>query len=162
MLQATIQDGSWRLTLESEPLLEHTPEHPFAAAILREKRYSANRGTVKEQVVERQRVPLTAVEQTEAGVTLTGEGHSLRVELLERPDGAELRLTGEPGWGYEFSLPAWPEEAVFGGGEQYRQVNLRGERVVNLVSEHIQAATVLQKALLPRRLYREKDHCPSL
>ena len=158
MLQATIQDGIWRLTLEGEPLLEHTPEHPFAAAIQREKRYSANRGTVKEQVVERQRVPLTAVEQTEAGVTLTGEGHSLRVELLERPDGAELRLTGEPGWGYEFSLPAWPEEAVFGGGEQYRQVNLRGERVVNLVSEHIQAATVLQKALLPRRLYREKDH----
>jgi hypothetical protein len=47
---------------------------------------------------------------------------------------------------------------VFGGGEQYRKVNLRGERVVNLVSEHISAITVVDKALAPSSLYREKPH----
>ena len=72
--------------------------------------------------------------------------------------GAELRLSGEVGWGYEFSLPAAAGEAVFGGGEQYRKVNLRGETVVNFVSEHIKASTIIEKALLPAALYREKSH----
>ena len=37
-------------------------------------------------------------------------------------------------------------------------MNHRGERVVNFVSEHIKASTIIEKALLPRALYREKPH----
>lgn len=158
MLRSTIHNGVWRLSLDDRLLLTHSPGRPFAVTLRREKTYDATRGTVREQVAELDRCPLT--ELTEAGdrITLSGGGHSLELELRERPDGVELRFHGEPGRAYEFSLPADAEEAVFGGGEQYRQVNLRGELVPNLVSEHIQASTVIQKALLPRRLYREKPH----
>ena len=158
MLQSIIRDGAWTLCLNEKPLLEHRPDRPFAVALHRKKTYSANRGTVKEEVVESERTPLTALAQEGDTVTLSGGGRSLRLTLTERPDGAALAMEGEPGWAYEFTLPAEPDEAVFGGGEQYRQINLRGEEVVNLVSEHIKAGTVIEKALVPRRFYREKPH----
>ena len=158
MLQSMIQNGVWTLSLDGQVLLEHRPDRPFAVTLRREKTYSANRGTVKEQVAELDRCPLTEAAPEGDAVVLTGGDHCLRVTPRELEHGAVLELCGEAGRAYTFTLPAEADEAVFGGGEQYRQVNLRGERVVNLVSEHIQAATVLEKALLPRKLYREKPH----
>ena len=140
MLQSVISNNKWMLQDDGLILLSHTAEQPFVTTLKREKVYEVNRGTVKEQVVERDQIPLTTLEQTAEGLCLSAEGHRLEIKLVPHPLGMELRLTGEPGWAYRFSLPAEPEEAVFGGGEQYRQVNLRGEEVVNLVSEHIKAA----------------------
>ncbi len=153
--------GSGTLTLEIDGVLflAHRPERPFATAVRREKSYTSDRGTFKETVTETARVPLTGLCREADGSFLFSAGErSLRLRLGETEGGVELALTGEAGWAYEFSLPALPGEAVFGGGEQYRQVNLRGETVVNFVSEHIKAATVIEKALLPRALYREKPH----
>ena len=139
-------------------LLRHSEDRPFAAAVRQEKTYTASRGTVKTAVREAERIPLTAVKQEGDSVVLSGGGHSLRITMQKAPLGMDLALEGEDGWSYEFRLPARKDEAVFGGGEQYRQVNHRGERVVNFVSEHIKASTIIEKALLPRALYREKPH----
>ncbi len=158
MLRSNILNGVWTLSWGEKLLLEHMPERPFATAMRREKTYSANRGTVREQVVEKDRCGLSEAAQEGNTVTLTGGGRRLVITLRESEGGVELQFAGEDGWAYAFSLPAFPEEAVFGGGEQYRQMNLRGETVINLVSEHIQASTVIQKALLPRFLYKEKPH----
>ena len=139
-------------------LLRHSADRPFATAIRQEKTYTANRGTVKTETVEAERIPLTAVKNDGDTVVLSGGGHALRVTIEKAPLGCVLTLEGEEGWSYEFRLPAKKHEAVFGGGEQYRQVNHRGEKVVNFVSEHIKAATIIEKALLPRCLYRPKKH----
>ena len=139
-------------------LLRHSEDRPFATAVRQEKTYTANRGTVKTETREAERIPLTAVKQEGDAVVLSGGGHSLRITIKKAPLGMDLALEGEDGWSYEFRLPARKDEAVFGGGEQYRQVNHRGERVVNFVSEHIKASTIIEKALLPRALYREKPH----
>ena len=139
-------------------LLHHTPNRPFAEAVRKEKTYAANRGTVKTETRVIERVPLRdAAFPDENTVVLSGGGHSLRVTLQTAPLGVVLLLEGEDGWGYDFTLPAAKQEAVFGGGEQYRQVNHRGERVKNFVAEHIKASTIVEKALLPRALYREKS-----
>ena len=159
MITSRIKDGNWSLLLDGRPLLEHSPQQPFATAIRREKSYTAKRGTVKTTVEEKERIPLVAVvSENKKELRLEGGGHSLRIRWEERTGGAELFLEGQAGWAYQFRLPAAEGEAVFGGGEQYRQVNLRGEKVVNFVSEHIKASTILEKALEPRFLYREKDH----
>ena len=139
-------------------LLRHSEDRPFATAVRQEKTYTANRGTVKTAVHEAERIPLTDVTYKGKDVVLSGGGHSLRITMNKVPLGMDLALEGEDGWSYEFRLPANKDEAVFGGGEQYRQVNHRGERVVNFVSEHIKASTIIEKALLPRALYREKSH----
>ena len=154
----TCMNGGWALCLDGRELVRHTQDAPFAVAVRQEKDYKSSRGTVKVTVREPERIPLTDIEQSGGSVTFSAAGHTLRVEYSPLPGGAELRLSGEAGWGYEFSLPAVRGEAVFGGGEQYRKVNLRGETVVNFVSEHIKASTIVEKALLPAPLYREKSH----
>ena len=158
MLRSQVSKSAWTLSVGGLPFVSHTPGAPFAVALRREKTYESDRGTVKEHVVEAERIPLTDVAETAEGVILSGGGHALRVEVVPCDGGAELLFTGEGGWAYAFALAALDGEAVFGGGEQYRQTNLRGEQVVNFVSEHIKAATILEKALLPRFLYKEKSH----
>ncbi|MBR0081140.1 MAG: alpha-glucosidase [Clostridia bacterium] len=158
MAESNLLSGVWTLTADGLVLAAHRPDRPFATAIRREKTYTADRGTVKEQITETARIPLTAIAGDSGAFTLSAEGRSLSVTVSTDATGAALTFSGEDGWAYAFALPAIDGEAVFGGGEQYRQVNLRGETVVNFVSEHIKAKTVLEKALLPRCLYREKPH----
>ena len=159
MLTSQLEERLWRLATEDGILLEHSAERPFATAVRREKTYTASRGTVKTAVREAERIPLDSVRADgEGAVLLSGGEQTLRVAFAPCDGGAELTFTGTEGWAYEFRLPAEAGEAVFGGGEQYRKVDLRGERVVNFVSEHIKASTIMEKALLPHALYREKEH----
>ncbi len=152
-------ESMWMLRKQGCTLLRHSAERPFAVAVRQEKTYTANRGTVKTEIREAERVALTDFQQLDnSTVTLSNGAHRLRISIEESPMGYTLQFEGEPGWGYVFSLPAKKREAVFGGGEQYRQVNLRGETVVNFVAEHIKASTIIEKTLLPRFLYREKPH----
>ncbi|MBQ6273300.1 MAG: hypothetical protein IJK63_03680 [Oscillospiraceae bacterium] len=156
MLQSQVRAGSWILEQDGTLLACHTVERPFATAVRREKSYQEKRGTFKATVTETARIPLTKVRRQGEEIVFSGEGHELSLRPEARPRGVQIFLRGEEGWAYEFSLPAMEDECVFGGGEQYRKVDLRGERVKNFVSEHIKASTVLEKAIVPRALYREK------
>ncbi len=159
MLHSQLSGGRWRLVDGRRLLLSHRPEAPFVSAVHQEKSYQSDRGSVKTKVVESRRIPLcTLREEADGTLCFSSEGHILRVRLEEEKNGVTLHFAGKAGWSYEFRLPAEKDEAVFGGGEQYRQVNLRGEQVVNFVSEHIKAVTIVEKALVPRPLYREKEH----
>lgn len=149
--------SGWTLTAQ-KPVLAHTDEKPFVTALQREKVYETDRGTVTVQVKETARIDLTTLTENGDTLTLSGQGHTLAVKVETLPDGVRLHFTGEEGMAYRFRLPHEESEAVFGGGEQYRQVNLRGEHVVNFVSEHIKAKTIIEKAILPRKRYREKSH----
>ena len=158
MLNWQSEGGVLSLVWNGRTLLTSSAERPFVTAVKREKTYTASRGTVKTEVTETARVPLTNARE-EGGAMLFSDGeHVVSVRAWERAGGATLHLKGEDGWACEFCLPADEDEAVFGGGEQYRKVNLRGEQVVNFVSEHIKASTIVEKALLPTALYREKKH----
>ncbi len=159
MYHSRVSGNEWLLSEGGRVLLTHRPGASFVSAVRQEKSYSASRGSVKTEVVESERVPLTELTQEEENRFLfSGGERRLRVTLAEEKGGVKLYLEGEADWSYEFRLPAEPDEAVFGGGEQYRQMNLRGEQVVNFVSEHIKATTIVEKALVPRPLYREKAH----
>ena len=111
MLQSMIQNGVWTLSLDGQVLLEHRPDRPFAVTLRREKTYSANRGTVKEQVAELDRCPLTEAAPEGDAVVLTGGDHCLRVTPRELEHGAVLELCGEAGRAYTFTLPAEADEA---------------------------------------------------
>ena len=159
MMKSQIENGVWTLTLAGRSRQLHGPEKPFVSAVRKEKKYTANRGTVKTTVVKEETIPLTEIAQEGETLVFSSRGHSLRIRLSEPEEGMlDLLPEGEEGWGYEFTLPADPKEGIFGGGEQYRKVNLKGEAVVNFVSEHIKAKTIIEKTVLPRVFYREKDH----
>ncbi len=153
MLKTEFDGKKLRLTVDGDELLST----PFVSAVRLEKTYSSKRGTVKETIAEKEHAFLNDVEKvSDSTFVMSGGGHSIRMEIAERDHGCELFLEGEKGWAYEFRIPAIDGEAVFGGGEQYRKTNLRGESIKNFVSEHITARTLAEKVILPDRLYREK------
>ncbi|MBR3200604.1 MAG: alpha-glucosidase [Mogibacterium sp.] len=153
MLKTEFDGKKLRLTVDGFELLST----PFVSAIRHEKTYSTNRGTVKETIVELEHAHLDGIERmSDSTFVMSGDGHSLKMEVRECDLGCELFFEGEEGWAYEFRIPAIEGEAVFGGGEQYRQTNLRGERIMNFVSEHITARTLMEKVILPDHRYREK------
>ncbi len=159
MLTSRVNRDRLIMQYNKKTILTSTREMPFVTAIRREKIYTTNRGTARTRVKETMRIPLRKVETDERGkVCFSAEGHTVTVICKEISGGVTLELQGEPGLAYEFCVPAEKDEAVFGGGEQYRKTNLRGETVVNFVSEHIKASTIAEKALLPANLYREKSH----
>ena len=159
-----IDDQCLTLTLAGRVLVLHSPKQPFITAVRKEKTYAASYGTVKETVTEKERIPLTELQQEDDGaasatLVFSASGHVVTLSVSWPEEGMlRLDMAGEEGWGYEFALPASAGEGIFGGGEQYRKVNLAGEKVVNFVSEHIKAKTLVEKTLLPRALYREKEH----
>ena len=153
MLKTEFDGKKLRLTVDGFELLST----PFVSAIKHEKTYSSKRGTVKETIVELEHARLNDIERIgDSTFVMSGDGRSLKMEVRECDLGCELFFEGEDGWAYEFKIPALENEAVFGGGEQYRQTNLRGERIMNFVSEHITARTLMEKVILPDSRYREK------
>ena len=158
MLSISAGGGNLAVVCDGRQLIRHSGTQPFASAVRKEKTYRLSHGNAKaaEKVLED--IPLAAFSVDGNRVVFSGGGHRLEVDFVERAGGFVACLRGEPGWGYRFSLCAQRREAIFGGGEQYRKLNLKGERVVNFVSEHITVPTVLQKAVLPPALYREKTH----
>ena len=90
MLVTRSDGGEWSLSLGAEVVLTGSPARPFAEMIRREKRYSANRGTVKTEIVESERVPLTEFcQEPDGSLRFTGGGHSLRA--VPRQVGPDLR-----------------------------------------------------------------------
>ena len=143
---------------DGSPAFSHTADRPFATLCRIEKTYVADRGTAKVTQNEVLRLPLTDVAQDGDTTVFSSGEHALSMTAKPLGKGMLYSFSGEPGFAYSFRLDAFPDEAVFGGGEQYRKVNLRGERVSNFVSEHIKASTIIEKTLLVGPLYREKDH----
>lgn len=153
MLKTGFDGRQLRLVVDGFELLST----PFVSAIRHKKTYSSKRGTVKETIVELEHARLNEIQRTgDSTFVMFGDGHSLMMEIRECELGCEIFFEGEKGWAYEFKFPAIDGEAVFGGGEQYRQTNLRGVRVMNFVSEHITARTLIEKVILPDHRYREK------
>lgn len=152
--------SSERLTLfiNGVKYIEHSAARPFAVALRQEKVYSAKRGLAKVRTTVKERIPLKHVALEGNVLVFSAKGHRLEARLVEREAGLELIFTGQEAFAYEMHLAALAGETVFGGGEQYRKTNLRYERVLNFVSEHIKASTIAQKAVLPSLLYREKPH----
>ncbi|MBR6704440.1 MAG: hypothetical protein IKI82_03335, partial [Lachnospiraceae bacterium] len=111
-MNSTLANGTWTIELGGRSLTLHSPEQPFATAVRREKSYETNRGTVKETVVEKERIPLTEIRQPEDAadvLLLSGGGRQLGLTLSEpEPGMIAAGFSGEDGWGYEIDLPAVP------------------------------------------------------
>ena len=113
MLKTEFGGRKLRLTVDGFELLST----PFVSAIRHEKTYTTKRGTVKETIVELEHARLNDIERTgDSTFVMSGDGHSLRMEVTKCDLGCEIFFEGEEGWAYEFKIPAIENEADFGGG----------------------------------------------
>ena len=91
-----IDDQCLTLTLAGRGLVLHSPEQPFITAVRKEKTYAASYGTVKETVTEKERIPLTELQQEDDGaasatLVFSASGHVVTLSV-SWPEGGMLRL----------------------------------------------------------------------
>ena len=160
-----VKENELELVFNGKTILTHTKENPFITAVKASYNYSTFHGNfqVKEKI--KKRIPLTYYEiekklNDELIITFYHDEVSIKVKTL-KVDDCSIRFyfdTPNPEFAWEFHTVGYPTEAICGGGEQYRQLNLRNERVKNCVSEHIVIWPIIQKTLLGFMPYKEKGH----
>jgi alpha-glucosidase len=141
----------------------HSEAQPFVCALDVRCRLSIRRGAahVKEKIVNR--IPLSCwnvlKEQKQEIVLEFYNGQiTLKAAFKELNGLLYINFESQNKKGWEFRLPSDEGEGIFGGGEQFRQLNLKGEIVENIVCEHISLKFVIQKVLLRFLPYRTKKH----
>ena len=150
-----IKNEALELVFNNKTIITHSIDKPFITAVKSKYYYSSSHGNfqVKEKILKR--IPLINYEiekklDDELSIIFYKNDISIRVRTIKEND-SSLRLffeTNTHGYSWEFHTVGYPNEAIFGGGEQYRQLNLRNERVKNCVSEHIVIWPIIQKTLL--------------
>lgn len=162
MIKITTQNGL-QLYFKENCVFNHSKESPFAEATLWKVKYKSGRGhfSIKNKVIER--IPLVNFE------IITNDDNTKKIRLFEGDlsltmdigiaDGyLKCKLSATEGYSYRFNFNAIKTEAIFGGGEQYRQLNMKGEQVTNFVSEHIVVKPIVQQTVLRFLPYKEKSH----
>jgi alpha-glucosidase len=170
--------GGFRICLKEREIFSlhtHGRMSVFAFCIRQSLKYKANRGTftVKEKTEER--IPLSKYKIiSDSEIQLYNGDIYLNIRFAGGQDALPytstvadgilssriLRMDFESNFDgtFEFRFPSHKDEGIFGGGEQFRQLNLKGERVTNFVSEHIALKPILQKTLFSFLPYRTKKH----
>lgn len=140
-------------------VFEHTPQNPFVTATTGKLVYRSSHGNFKVAEKTGKRTPLMLAEGGNGNtLVFAADGKSVRVTVEEKFDGVLLRLEPDGDFFTELRFAAIPDEGIFGGGEQYRQLNMKGEKIVNFVSEHIVVPPIVRKTVFGFLPYKEKPH----
>ena len=155
-----LKDG-FELIYNERPIIRHTPSHPFAYALEIKTKVKSWHGSFKVTENEESRTPLEKSEiiQVEDGFRIVFSKNNYKMQILLKE--TNNSLVGEieecEGFSPEFYFVGSKHEGIFGGGEQYRHLNMNGEIITNFVCEHIAVVPIAQKILF-KGLYREKKH----
>ena len=140
-------------------VMEHTPQHPFIFAVEGSFAYRSSHGNFKIAEKLKRRIPFVLTGGGDDSLVFTAEGgRRVEVRFSEAFGGVEARFTPNGEFITELHFAAVKGEGIFGGGEQYRQLDMKGERIVNFVSEHIVVPPIVRKTLLRFLPYKEKPH----
>lgn len=129
---------------------------PTSVAISRyEKSYDFSHGIYYTHEKKLHSIDMECVLAEDYVMKFLGEGHELHIRFEEKSNAEYYYLESEDkGYSYEFRFPSVKDEYIFGGGEQFREINLRGHTVHNFVSEHIRGRNLIKRAALPQFLYK--------
>ncbi len=133
MFTVDCQDNHVTVCLGETPVIQHSPEAPFLHAAHGEESYHVynHHWTISDRA--RQKVALSDAQYDENRQTLTFSGGNFSLTLtLSEEDGA-LRLTPRRAsadlnrlW---LNFPVEGKGQVYGGGAQYGELNLRGQKL---------------------------------
>lgn len=148
-----IKDAGIQLIYKDTVVFCHTTKNPFIIADIWESKVKRFLGKFTETGHIKEKTPLDIyeiIEETEKSTKILFRNTKQRVSIniIETLDFLKLDFSTTDKCGFSFTFPAFSKEGIFGGGEQYRNLNLKGEKVENLVSEHIKVKPIAQKILL--------------
>ena len=135
--------GELRVFYKEHLIIEHRHDLPFVTVAEGEGRYKNVRGNfrIRDSRKRRQELEPLKVEKS-GGKELTVRWSDILSTVIGVADGVcSIRFTlldtpAAAGWNRVIlRIPAVPGERIYGGGEQFSYVNLRGRRTVNWVQE---------------------------
>lgn len=160
MFNLLITKNGVNLIFKDFTVFSHTKETPFITVGNDKLSFKSSHGsfTVKEK--KGSRIPLT--DYKFKGDTVVFYNNDISVNVTVEYKKGMLYLvphTDNQIENISFNFQGYPDEKIFGGGEQYRKLNLKGEKVINMVSEHITILPVVEKTLLRKiKKYRVREH----
>lgn len=158
-MRLTRQADTAALYFGDRKVFEHTSANPFITAAEGKIAYRSSHGNFKISEKIRKRTPFALVESADDKLTFaTADGKKVVVTFAEEFGGVTIRLQPNSDFVTELRFAAQAGEGIFGGGEQFRQLNMKGEKIVNFVSEHIVIPPVVQKTIFGFLPYKEKPH----
>lgn len=158
-MRLTRQADTAALYFGDRKVFEHTSTNPFITAAEGKIAYRSSHGNFKISEKIRKRTPFALVESADDKLTFaTDDGKKVVVTFAEEFGGVTIRLQPNSDFVTELRFAAQAGEGIFGGGEQFRQLNMKGEKIVNFVSEHIVIPPVVQKTIFGFLPYKEKPH----
>ncbi len=158
-MRLTRQADTAALYFVDRKVFEHTSANPFLTAVEGKIAYRSSHGNFKISEKIRKRTPFALVESADDKLTFaTDDGKKVVVTFAEEFGGVTIRLQPNSDFVTELRFAAQASEGIFGGGEQFRQLNMKGEKIVNFVSEHIVIQPVVQKTIFGFLPYKEKPH----
>ncbi len=151
MIELREEPDGQSLLYNGREVLRHTARRPCLYAGSAALDYALFKG--KFHIRDRSRLSplsLLAAERTASGLTLRfGDGARV-IALAAREAGGLLRLSlqgAEPGLAIRFELSADADERIYGCGEHFTRLNLRGQKVRMWVEEHIGTVDAVLKVL---------------
>ncbi|MFI3140878.1 MAG: alpha-glucosidase [Clostridia bacterium] len=156
-------DKSLKLLFKDQVIFEHSEKDCFACALNWKVGYKSTHGNFKVKEKIKGKFKLTKAEilqktDSSASIKFSGEGKSLILYITQTNAKLDIIFESKDDCAWEFKLRANKKEGIFGGGEQFRQLNMKGEKVTNFVSEHIVVKPIVQKTIFGFLPYRPKKH----
>jgi len=145
----SIDDGV--LTFGGKTVFSHNKQTPFIILNDCEYKYKSWRGSLKVDTKVKNVFPLTNLEykKNNGKFTLKFSNNELfaNFELIHKDKTLKIvPIAYSKGFSVQFNFSSLANEQIFGLGERFLKLNLKGEIVENIVSEHTSLAPILAKA----------------
>lgn len=160
MFRISDRNGEVMLEFKGRKVFSHSATSPFISIGNGGIRYKSSHGSFS---VKKEKAGSVALDNYKI------DGDSL--ELFRNDIAVKLTFTEKNGILYanigirgeiknvSFSFDSHNNEMFFGGGEQYRKLNFKGEKVTNFVSEHIKVMPIVEKTIFRKfKKYRVRSH----
>jgi len=128
-MQIELLPNGFSLSSGDIELLRHTTAHPMLTLARADFNYTSRNGQhpIKNKLMDW--IPLPGFELGENSIHLFAGNVAVTLQLDQQTDGVSFDLVLPEDLNYaRLSLPAVPDEAVYGGGMQFSHLNLRGRR----------------------------------
>lgn len=153
------------LTFNGIEVFSHLEEKPFVFAVGWNLKYKTSHGNFTVKHKKEYVIPLVKyeiVKETDESVVIKFSNGKISLtascNVVNGYVSCDFDSIGHDG-AWEFVFNSTKDEAIFGGGEQYRQLNLKGEIVTNFVSEHIVVPPIVEQTIFKKfKKYRERSH----
>lgn len=157
------EKNTLKLIYKDRPVFEHYQNSSFCCALDWQVGYKSAHGNFKVKEKINSKLPLLNFEvisqdETSAKIKFYSKDKALILDVSEDENMLNIDFSSENDCAWEFNIKADENEGIFGGGEQFRQLNMKGEKVINFVSEHIVVKPIAQKVVFKFLPYTPKSH----